>query len=757
MTRPPLPNAKAEGFPTALNPRQREVAEHGDGPLLVLAGAGTGKTSALTGRLGELVRSRRARPSEILAVTFTNKAAGIMRDRVVPSVGPDSVPRWLGTFHSLSGRMLRNHAELVGLDANFSILDAEDSRRLVVDLARELNIDTQQWTGRVLAGAIDRWKNRALVPEQVPDDEFEALADGRGRALYERYRDRLRALNAVDFGDLILHMVRVLQHNSDIADSYRTRFRHLLVDEYQDTNAAQYLWLRLLTNEDKNICCVGDDDQAIYGWRGARVDHILRFERDFPGAQVIRLEQNYRSTGHILGAGAGLIAVNAGRLSKTLWTQQETGHRVRIGGFEDGRGEAMWIADEADNFARGASGQKIPFDRIAVLVRASYLMRGIEEQLTRGGIPYRVVGGARFYERMEIRDAIAYLQLVAQPANHLAFDRVANTPRRGLGNASLAAIRKIAQEHRLPPLEAARRAIEERAIAAAGIRGLTALLDLLDGWRTDLAAGKRPAELLKQILEESGYLLMRRSEPAVESAGRAENLKEFLAALDAYEDCNSFFEHVALVQDEPEEIGEPQLSLMTIHAAKGLEFDAVFLAGWEEEVFPTPRALESGGNDAVEEERRLAHVAITRARHHLAISFAASRYSFGRMQPRSPSRFLGEIPSSHVERVDVEAVGSGFMPDRFSALERQAARAGKYRSPGWSRMQANRDRATSGKAIRRTEPAAIEFPVDIRVFHEKFGYGQVLRSDGAKILVRFDTGEKTVLSTFLTPASSSQV
>ena len=756
MTRPPLPNAKADGFPAVLNPRQREVAEHGDGPLLVLAGAGTGKTSALTGRLGELVRSRRARPSEILAVTFTNKAAGIMRDRVVPSVGPDSVPRWLGTFHSLSGRMLRNHAELVGLDANFSILDAEDSRRLVVDLARELNIDTQQWTGRILAGAIDRWKNRALVPEQVPDDEFEALANGRGRVLYERYRDRLRALNAADFGDLILHMVRVLQHNSDIADSYRTRFRHLLVDEYQDTNAAQYLWLRLLTNEDKNICCVGDDDQAIYGWRGARVDHILRFERDFPGAQVIRLEQNYRSTGHILGAGTGLIAANAGRLSKTLWTQQETGHRVRIGGFEDGRGEAMWIADEADNFARGASGQKIPFNQIAVLVRASYLMRGIEEQLTRGGIPYRVVGGTRFYERMEIRDAIAYLQLVAQPANHLAFDRVANTPRRGLGNVSLAAIRKIAQEHRLPPLEAARRAIKERAIATAGIRSLTALLDLLDGWKADIAAGKRPAELLAKILEESGYSAMWRSEISKQAASRIENLKELQAELNTYEDCDSFFEHIALVQEEPEEIGEPQLSLMTIHAAKGLEFDAVFLAGWEEKVFPTSQALKNG-RSAIEEERRLAHVAITRARYHLAISFAASRYTFGKMLYHDPSRFLGEIPTAHVERLEVESAGSGFMPGRFSALERQAARAGKYASPGWSRMQANRDRATSGKAIRRTEPAAIEFPVDIRVFHEKFGYGQVLRSDGAKILVRFDTGEKTVLSTFLTPASSSQV
>ncbi len=737
-----------------LNPQQRAVVAHEEGPLLVLAGAGTGKTRALTARLADLIRSRRTRPWQILAVTFTNKAAREMRERVAAQLDGDDAlrPDWMGTFHALSTRILRRHAELAGLTPDFAILDRDDSTRLLKDVLQDLGVDQKQWTPRAAAAWIDRWKNQALGPDSVPEEEADTLASGKGTEVYAEYARRLKSLNAADFGDLIMHAIRIFQQHKEVALRYGEQFEHVLVDEYQDVNVAQYLWLRLIAGSGANLCCVGDDDQAIYGWRGARVEHILRFERDFPGAKVIRLEQNYRSTSHILSAGSNLLRANRARLGKTLWSDLGDGRKVLLGSFADGAAEAKWIAEEIERLTGRRGPDCVPPNEIAVLVRASFLMSVLEAQLSHAAIPYRIVGGFRFYERAEIRDAVAYLQLAAYPHAYVAFGRVANQPRRGVGPVSVDAVRREGRRLEAPVVVAVEAAVDGARVRGRAAASLRTLADQIRSWQEACASGLPPSRLAERILDETGYLAMLENERTPESAGRIENLQELLSSLEEHDRVDEFLERVSLTSEDDSDAGSDRISLMTIHAAKGLEFDTVFLPAWEDEVFPHPRAVEERGQEGMEEERRTAHVAVTRARRTLAITHAARRLAFGSYQYRSPSTFLSDIPESCVERVD-----DGFdlgLPSA-SRLESAAATASQYLSPGWSRMRKNLPRASDGVARLPRETAIPRFDPGERVFHKKFGYGEVQETDAKHVQVAFETGVKTVLANFLAPAAAA--
>ena len=581
-----------------------------EGPVLVLAGAGTGKTSALTARLAHLIATRKAWPSQILAVTFTNKAAREMKERIARISGGaiEGMP-WLGTFHSVAARMLRSHAELVGLQSNFTILDTDDQLRVLKQLISAANLDEKRWPARQLAGLIDRWKNRGWTPKEVDLGEAESFAPGRGRELYAAYQDRLRTLNACDFGDLLLHMLTIFRLAPDVLEQYRDRFRYILVDEYQDTNQSQYAWLKLLAEPRRNLCCVGDDDQSIYTWRGAEVANILRFEKDFPGAKVIRLEQNYRSTSHILAAADGLIAHNAGRLGKTLWTDKGDGEKVKVIGIWDGPEEARRIGEDVEGMQR----RGLSLDDVAILVRAQFQTREFEERFIAIGLPYQIIGGFRFYERAEIRDALAYLRLIHQPADDLAFERIVNQPKRGLGDKALATIHAHARATQEPLLIAAAKLLDTDELQSRARSSLGRFVADIARWR-QMANELPHAELARIMLDESGYTAMLQAERSAESAGRLENLAELARAMEEYETLPAFLEHVSLVMDNDENRQGEKVTIMTIHAAKGLEFDIVYLPGWEEGVFPSQRALDEGGLASLEEERRLAYVAITRAR-----------------------------------------------------------------------------------------------------------------------------------------------
>lgn len=638
-----------------LNPPQSLAVETMDGPLLVLAGAGTGKTRVLSARVANILATRRAWPSQVLAVTFTNKAAREMRGRIAHYVGPMAEDLWIGTFHALAARMLRRHAELAGLKPNFTILDADDQLRLLKQILAEADIDDKRLPARVLAAAIDRWKDKGLTPAHLgPADQ--AMADGMGPQLYGEYQERLRRANACDFGDLLLHVIEIFKAHPSVAQEWQSRFKYLLVDEYQDTNMAQYLWLRLLAQKNHNICCVGDDDQSIYGWRGAEVGNILRFEKDFPGAQVIRLEQNYRSTSHILSAASGVIAHNSGRLGKTLWTQSATGDKLRVMSVWDNDAEARAVAEEIENLQRRGMG----LNDMAVLVRAGHQTRAFEERFLTEGIRYRVVGGLRFYERQEIRDAVAYLRLIHQMDDDLAFERVVNLPKRGIGDASLALVARLARAHNLSLSLAARAMVETDELKPKTRKALGDFLDSLDRWR-GMAETMDPAGLMDLILEEAGIFAMWQADRSPEAAGRIENLRELVEALSAFPSLGDFIEHVSLVmENENGAQDEPMVSLMTLHGAKGLEFDAVFLPGWEEGIFPSQRALDEGGLASLEEERRLAYVGITRAKKICVILHAQNRRLFNQWVVGLPSRFIDEIPDEDVERFAPQGYGGGF-------------------------------------------------------------------------------------------------
>ncbi len=766
LARPQPPAVYLDG----LNPEQRAAVETVEGPVLVLAGAGTGKTRVLTTRLAHILATGRAKPWELLAVTFTNKAAREMRERIAAQIGPASEGlRWLGTFHAIAAQILRRHAELVGLRSSFTILDTDDQERLLKQLIEAENLDSKRWTARHLAGLIDQWKNRGWVPAKVPASEGDHFAPGPrgGRAvdLYRQYQERLVALNACDFGDLLLHNLTLFTEHPDILADYHARFRYILVDEYQDTNVAQYLWLRLLAQGRKNICCVGDDDQSIYGWRGAEVDNILRFERDFPGAAVIRLERNYRSTAHILAAASGLIRANKGRLGKTLWTEAVGGEKVKVRGVWDGEAEARLIAEELETWRR--SGRR--YREAAVLVRASFQMRAFEERFVLLQIPYVVVGGPRFFERAEIRDAHAYLRLVQSPDDDLAFERIVNTPKRGIGESSVSKLLSLARLEGVSATAAARELVKTDELPARTRTALGGFLRDLHRWR-ERAAALPHTELAETILEESGYTDALRVDRSPQAQGRLDNLKELIQSMGAFDSLQAYLEHVSLVMDIERADADDSVQIMTLHSAKGLEFPLVFLPGWEEGVFPSQRSMDEKGEKGLEEERRLAYVGITRAKEEARLSFVANRLVYGRWTTQLPSRFVDELPPDHVEaKSETGYYGGGpGMREPASRWDEAGSFGSSYTSPGWRRAQGRpsftppagvargygRSQVIEGdgKLIASSDPTAGSgaYGVGDRVFHQKFGYGRVTLVEGAKLTVNFDkAGEKRVLDSFV--------
>lgn len=755
-----------------LNPAQRAAVEAMDGPVLMLAGAGTGKTKALTTRIVHLLNTGRARPNEVLAVTFTNKAAREMKLRVGHLMGgTDAGLAWMGTFHSISVKILRRHAELVGLKSNFTILDKDDQLRLIKQILTAEQVDHKRWTDRWFAGNIENYKNRAESSERVGREAgpvaeriTDAARDGTGYTrstgeIYFQYQERLKTLNAVDFGDLLLHTVTLFQNHPDILQQYQRWFKYILVDEYQDTNVAQYLWLRLLAQSHKNICCVGDDDQSIYGWRGAEVGNILRFEKDFPGAHVVRLEQNYRSTPHILAAASGVIAGNAGRLGKTLWTEQEDGEKVRLIGHWDGEEEARWIGDELETLQRGTRAMDPhSLDDMAILVRASHQMRAFEDRFLTIGLPYRVIGGPRFYERQEIRDAMAYFRLAVSPDDDLAFERVVNTPKRGLGDKAQQNIQRVARAGGLSLLDGARALLAEGGIGGKGAGQLRVFTEGMARWHlATLAPNYNHVELAEVILEESGYTAMWQNDKTPEAPGRLENLKELVKALDNFENLQGFLEHVSLIMENETEEQGAKVSIMTLHAAKGLEFPVVFLPGWEDGLFPSQRSMDESGTKGLEEERRLAYVGITRAEELCTISFAANRRVYGQWQSQLPSRFIDELPAAHVAILTPPGLyGGGFgAAAPAPRLEERVASADVYNSPGWRRMQErSAQRPTAQPRAAKTSiidmAAVSSFTKGDRVFHQKFGYGRIDGIEGDKLDVAFEkAGSKKVVAGFV--------
>jgi DNA helicase-2/ATP-dependent DNA helicase PcrA len=781
----PAPSPNDPPYLRGLNAPQREAVLTTEGPVLVLAGAGTGKTACLTARLAHLLFTRKAWPSEILAVTFTNKAAREMKARVGRLVGEavEGMP-WLGTFHAIGAKMLRRHAELVGLHSNFTILDTDDQLRLLKQRITAADLDEKRFPARQLAGLIDPWTNKGLTPADIDAGESERYANGRGGELYAQYQERLKALNACDFGDLLLHMLVILKTHRDVLADYQRRFKYIMVDEYQDTNAVQYLWLRLLAQERKNIACVGDDDQSIYSWRGAQVENILKFEKDFPGASVIRLEQNYRSTPHILGAASGVIAQNSGRLGKTLWTELDAGEKVRVLGVWDGPEEARRVGEEIEAAQRNGAS----LDSVAILVRAQHQTREFEDRFIAIGLPYRIVGGFRFYERAEIRDALAYLRLVHQPADDLAFERIVNVPKRGLGDKAIAKIHQLARHQGVPLSIAAARILDTDELTPQARRSLGAFIGDVARWRDMASASSQSAEggqlaelagggasphahLAQLILDESGYTAMLQADRSAEAAGRLENLTELVRAMEEYETLGAFLEHVSLVMDNDAAADEAKVTIMTIHAAKGLEFDTAFLAGWEEGLFPSQRALDEGGLASLEEERRLAYVAITRARRRAIILHAANRRIYGQWTSSIPSRFVGELPPEHVESESTMSGGESLWRANWSERADPFADVGRGtgRGPGWQRAAGTLGAKPGGDWTSRTftrEPARIvearasavslgnkgrdDLAIGMRVFHQKFGYGEIAEIEGNKLEIDFEqAGRKRVMDSFV--------
>ncbi|OBX19259.1 DNA helicase II [Erythrobacter sp. QSSC1-22B] len=757
---PPASPGALPAYAQNLNGPQKDAVLTTEGPVLMLAGAGTGKTAALTARLAHLIATRRAWPSEILCVTFTNKAAREMRERVGRHIGDavEGMP-WLGTFHSIGAKMLRRHAELVGLQSNYTIIDTDDQLRLLKQLIREAELDEKRWPPRQLASLLDRWKNRGLNPGDLDAVENETYANGRGKEFYALYQARLKTLNACDFGDLLLHMLNILRRHRDVLEQYQRRFKYILVDEYQDTNQVQYLWLRLLAQQRRNICVVGDDDQSIYSWRGAEVANILKFEKDFPGAAVIKLEQNYRSTPQILAAASGLIDANSQRLGKTLWTDLPPGDKIKAIGVWDGPEEARRLGEDIERLEReGAS-----LDEVAILVRAQYQTREIEDRFIQIGLGYRIIGGFRFYERAEIRDALAYLRVIEQPADDLAFERIYNQPKRGLGAKTLEAMRRHAKRTGMPLAAASIDLCDSDELPARARNSLKGMLQQFLLWREG-AHKESSANLLRRVVTESGYEDMLQKDRGPESAGRLENLSELARAMEDYDTLTDFLEHVSLVMENDRRDQGEKVTIMTMHAAKGLEFDHVFLPGWEEGVFPSQRSLDEGGLASLEEERRLAYVAITRAKRRCTILHAANRRIYGQWTSSIPSRFIEELPAEHVEQETTLAGGASLWRANWSEQEDpfahvSTARPDKSatRGPGWQRALAT---GYDGKPVRIAESkrSAASFAakprsdiaIGARVFHDKFGYGNVAGQDGNKLEIAFEkAGTKRVLDSFV--------
>ncbi len=738
----PMPAPDQAPYLQGLNPSQSEAVLTVNGPVLVLAGAGTGKTRVLTTRLAHLLETGNAYPSQILAVTFTNKAAQEMKERVSHLMGGMPVEGWwLGTFHALAARMLRSHADLVGLNSNFTILDPDDQVRLLKQVMEVHGVDPKKWVPKAMISQIDRWKDRGLTFDKITREDAGDLADGKLAQLYKTYQQRLIAMNACDFADLLLHVITILKdpQNAAILEDYHRRFRYILVDEYQDTNVAQYLWLRLLAQGSRNICCVGDDDQSIYGWRGAEVDNILRFEKDFEGAKVIRLEQNYRSTNNILKAAGAIIANNSDRLGKELWSEAGDGDKLTVMGLWDGDAEARWIGEEIEQLQR----KKINLSQVAVLIRAGFQTREFEERFIKLGLAYRVIGGQRFYERAEIRDALAYLRVISQPDDDLALERIINTPKRAIGAKTIQKLYEHARKHSIS-LQRAIMDMTQSSEFPAKLRGtLMKLMDDFERWRS-LLDQMDHAQLTAQMLEESGYMAMWQNDKSPDAPGRLENLKELVSGMQEFESLAQFLEHVALVFENQAEAGVDCVTLMTLHGAKGLEFDYVFLPGWEEGLFPSQRTMDENGIKGLEEERRLAYVGITRAKKKAFISYVGSRRMYGSYVASIPSRFVGELPEEQVERTANMGLSQGGRSQHWdssgfdgSAYQKPSDYGVEYARPN------NLNRQT------RTEEGEVLSRGD-RVFHDKFGYGMIVNIEGHKLDIKFETGGlKRVMDSFV--------
>ena len=730
------PSGEAQNFSylDTLNDPQREAVEITDGALLVLAGAGTGKTRVLTARLAHLLNSGRAYPSQVLAVTFTNKAAQEMKERISSMMGGAPVEGWwLGTFHSLAARMLRRHADLVGLGSNFTIIDPDDQVRLLKPIMEANGIDVKKWVPKACISMIDRWKDRGLLPDQVGVDEAGDVADGKMPLLYKLYQARLKAVNACDFGDLLLHMITIFKDpkNAEVLEDYHRHFRYIMVDEYQDTNVAQYLWLRLLARESGNICCVGDDDQSIYGWRGAEVGNILKFEQDFEGAKIIRLEQNYRSTNTILKASGALIENNGSRLGKTLWSDQGDGEQIKMCGLWDGPAEARWVGEEIEQLQRNGGALR----GMAVLVRTGFQTREFEERFIKLGLAYKVIGGPRFYERMEIRDALAYFRVVQQRDDDLALERIINTPKRALGDATVKTLYAYGRSHGISLYCAIMDLTQTDELRPKVKATLMKLLDDFDRWRSMLDTTHH-AQVAAQILDESGYMDMWKRDKTPEAPGRVENLNELVGGMQEYESLQDFLEHVALVLENQDASSGDYVTLMTLHGAKGLEFDNVFLPGWEEGLFPSQRSMDESGMKGLEEERRLAYVGITRARKKVFISHAMSRRIYGNWVNAIPSRFIDEIPKDLIEVTSqMGMVQAGRSQHWDSSGFAPKAKAKKVSAPHERKVQ-----TASGDILSRGD----------RVFHDKFGYGKIINIDGHKLDIAFEkSSTKRVMDSFV--------
>ena len=751
-------NIKTNDYLNDLNPEQREAVLHTNGPVLVLAGAGTGKTRVLTSRIAYILQNRMAFPSQILSVTFTNKAAKEMKSRVGDYIGHgiEGLP-WMGTFHSIAAKILRINAELVGLKPNFTILDTDDQIRLLKQIIKAENIDDKKWTPRYMASLIDSWKNKGWMPEKLTSQNNFKFAEGKGKKVYEIYQSRLKILNACDFGDLLLLNLELFKENLDILKKYHEKFKYILVDEYQDTNICQYLWLKLLAQGSHNICVVGDDDQSIYGWRGAEVDNILRFEKEFSGAKVIKLERNYRSTEHILGAASGLISTNKSRLGKTLWTKDMGGHKVTVTGVWDAAAEARLISSVIEDWKRDGRG----YNEVAILVRASRQMRSFEERFIQIGMPYRVIGGPRFFERQEIRDAHAYIRVLRSETDDLAFERIVNVPKRGIGSTTIQKLQIIARKMNVSLEQATREIIKTDEIRGKARTALRSFTKDLDRWRGNLITSNH-TDVTEIVLDESGYTQMWLNNKDAKSSSRLENLKELIQAMGEFESLDAYLEHVSLVLDVEKNDQEEEVSIMTLHSAKGLEFPLILLPGWEEGTFPSQRSMDEAGSEGLEEERRLAYVGITRARERAKIYFAANRQIYGSWQSSLPSRFIDELPPENVSagsetgyydnnsinEVKIEITSE--FPDSASR---------RYNSPGWQRYKTHKsktlyDRQVEGKFSKKLDAYATQkFKIGERIFHQKFGYGKIQTVDGNKLNVDFEkAGHKKVLDSFVDPA-----
>ena len=734
-------NESASNYLNALNIQQKEAILHSEGPLLILAGAGSGKTKVLTTRVAQLIKDKKCFGNQILCVTFTNKAANEMRERVLKLTNnkSNSIP-WLGTFHSISNKILRKHAEAIGLKPSFTILDTLDQLKLIKNILAAENIDVKKNPPKLIAYLIDHWKNKALLPANVKINSSD-YSKINALKIYKIYQERLRLMNCVDFGDLILHCVTIFKNFKEIQESFKKNFKYILVDEYQDTNYVQNLWLNLITNDSKNICVVGDDDQSIYSWRGAEVKNILEFEKNFTNTKIVKLEQNYRSTKNIINTASSLISNNDDRLGKKIWSDLKDGDKVRVNSFSDGRDEATGISDIIEKELI----KYFSLNDIAILVRAAFQTREFEERFIKIGLPYRVIGGMKFYERAEIKDALCYLRLIQQKNDDLAFERIINNPKRSIGDSTLKKLHDLSRTRNKNLFETADEILNEDELKPKTKESLKQFIKLVKTW-TKLSEQLDHVQLLERVLDESGYTQMLINEKSPEAEARLENLKELRASMKNYSNLVEFLENISLQTSIDEEWEGEKINLMTIHAAKGLEFTCIFLPGWEEGLFPHQKSIEEKGDQAVQEERRLAYVALTRAKQRLFISFANNRKYYGNnnsndWMPSMPSRFIDELDKQYLEINETAKDNDQdfeFSQD-FNFTE------GK-KSPGWKRYLQEKEKI---KTINYTNNLT-NFKIGQGVEHETFGKGKIIHIDGNKLLINFkDSGEKKVIDKYL--------